>query len=109
MLLPMMAPHEMLSLDFDWFYRRWIPKLLMGLSKYVYWFFEQFEQIYDHSVLICRFILRHPMKIFSNLHELKELDDEGAGTFEGEVPVGAFMQIFLIFCIIAFLVILILE
>lgn len=109
MLLPMMAPHDMLSLDFDWFYRRWIPRLLMGLSKYVYWFFEQFEQIYDHSVLICRFILRHPMKIFSNLHELKELDDEGEGTFEGEVPVGAFMQIFLIFCIIAFLVILILE
>lgn len=110
MLLPMMAPHDALSLDFDWFYRKWIPKLLGGLSRQVYRVFSRFEQIYDHSEILCRYILRHPLKIFSNLHELKEMkEEEGEGSFEGEMPVGAFMQTFLIFCIIAFLVILILE
>lgn len=110
MLLPMMAPHDALSLDFDWFYRRWIPKALSGLSRLVYWVFCRFEQIYDRSEMICRYILRHPLKIFSNLHELKEMEEEEeTGSFEGDMPVGAFMQTFLIFCIIAFLVILVLE
>lgn len=110
MLLPMMAPHDMLSLDFDWFYRRLIPKALTWLSRQVYWFFSRFEQVYDSSVLLCRYILRHPLKVFSNIHELKDMqEDEGQGSFEGEMPVGAFMQTFLVFCIIAFLVILVLE
>ncbi len=109
-LLPMMAPHDMLSLDFDWFYRRLIPKMLTWLSARVYNFFGRFEQIYDNAVIVCRYILRYGFRVFGNIHELKDMrQDQERTAFEGEMPVGAFMGTFLVFCIIAFFVILILE
>ncbi|MGC2872019.1 proton-conducting transporter membrane subunit [Ihubacter sp. mB4P-1] len=110
MLLPMMAPHDMLSLDFDWAYRRLIPKALVWLSKLICRVFDCSQVFFDRTVLVCRHVALHPLRALSNVQDLKDMkENEDAGAFEGEMPVGIFMLTFLSFCIVAFLVIAILE
>ncbi|MGN0659943.1 MAG: proton-conducting transporter membrane subunit [Emergencia sp.] len=111
MLLERMAPHDLQTLDFDWFYRRPLPKLLMMLSQLVYRIFARFEKTYESFTALCAHFAKHPASMFSRIHEMAETPDEEKDDvlFEGEMPVGAFMQTFIAFCVIAFLIVLVME
>lgn len=101
-----MEPHDVITLDFDWIYRNTMVDFLSGLSQWVYRIFARFEQTYYNFERIIKTILRNPSKVFSGL----ELDEENVEEhFEEQRPVGEFMQTFIVFCVIAFLVLLILE
>ena len=96
----------MITLDFDWIYRITLVEFLSGLSKWVYRIFSRFEHTYYNFERIIKTILRNPSKVFSGL----ELDEANAEEyFEEQRPVGEFMQTFIVFCVIAFLVLLIIE
>lgn len=101
-----MEPHDVITLDFDWIYRVTLVDLLSGLSKWVYRIFARFEHTYYSFERIIKTILRNPSKVFSGL-ELDEANVEEH--FEEQRPVGEFMQTFIVFCVIAFLVLLIIE
>ena len=101
-----MEPHDVITLDFDWIYRITLVEFLSGLSKWVYRIFSRFEHTYYNFERIIKTILRNPSKVFSGL----ELDEANAEEyFEEQRPVGEFMQTFIVFCVIAFLVLLIIE
>lgn len=106
-----MQPHDVITLDFDWFYRRPFVRLLMGFSALVHRFFVRADKAFSRYTAMIKYIIKHPTGIFRDVGTLAEKlaqeDEEGA--FEGDMPVGAFMQIFVVFCIVAFVLILILE
>lgn len=101
-----MEPHDVITLDFDWIYRNTLVEFLTGLSKWVYRIFARFEQTYYNFERIIKMILRNPSKVFSGLELDESLAEEN---FEEQRPVGEFMQTFIVFCVIAFLVLLIIE
>lgn len=106
-----MEPHDVITLDVDWIYRRPFVQLLMWCSHLVHAFFVRADKGFSHYTAVVKYIIKHPAGLFRDIGALKgelmEEDEEGA--FEGDMPVGAFMQIFIVFCIVAFIVILILE
>ncbi len=113
LFLPKMAPHDRITLDFDWFYRRWLVAGISSLSLSVNGLFGFFEQHWNRFTYMTGQIIKQPGRLFErgNL-PVAESDDEtegDAGAFEGDMPVGAFMQVFIIFCIVAFIVIMVLE
>ena len=83
----------------------------MWCSNLVHAFFVRADKGFSHYTAVVKYIIKHPAGLFRDIGALKgelmEEDEEGA--FEGDMPVGAFMQIFIVFCIVAFIVILILE
>lgn len=104
--LKRMEPHDVITLDFDWIYRNTLPELLTGISNQVYKLFSRFEESYYSFEKIIKTILRNPSKVFNGL----EFDEENVEEhFEEQRPVGEFMQTFIVFCVIAFLVLLIIE
>ena len=114
-LLPKMAPHDTLTLDFDWFYRKWLAAALTFLSRSVYLVFGFFEIRWNHFMHMIGRIIRQPSRLFDGsfrqTHEKsrdEEMEDD-TGAFEGDMPVGRFMQIFVVFCVVAFVVIMVLE
>jgi len=109
-----MAPHDTITLDTDWVYRRWIPNMLTWLSEHVYDFFGRMERIFAECGANITFMVKHPSKVFTETESFAEMrekyeDEPDEGFFEGDLPVGVFMQVFIIFCIVAFLVVLMVE
>lgn len=102
-----MEPHNGLSIDFDWFYRKPMVIILMWLSSIVFRFFNRFDRTYKTFYDRIRLMLNNPGKVFSRIAVIKE--EEVDGEIEEERPVGEFMQTFIIFCIIAFFILLIIE
>lgn len=118
LLLPKMVPHDRISLDFDWIYRKWFAPLLTGLSDLV-------TVVFSSTQIVCsRFfsagweLLKNPAKGRRKTGERAENEkrtetggdeEPEEGWFEGNMPVGAFMQVFVVFCVIVFIVIMILE
>ena len=101
-----MEPHDVITLDFDWIYRIPLMDFIVGVSQWVNRIFARFEHTYYSFEKIIKTILRNPSKVFGAL----ELDDENVEEhFEEQRPVGEFMQTFIVFCVIAFLVLLIIE
>lgn len=87
LLLPKMAPHDLLSLDFDWVYRKGLGPLLRGLSCSI-------------------------NKVFARFQWSPGSDEKGqrkVGAFEGDIPVGTLMQVFVVFCVVTFVLIILLE
>ena len=109
-----MAPHDTITLDADWFYRRWIPSMLNWIFEHVYDFFGRMEKIFEECGANITFMVKHPSKVFTEVESFAEMrekyeNEPDEGLFEGDLPVGVFMQVFVIFCIVAFLVVLIVE
>ena len=114
LLIKRMAPHDTINLDTDWFYRRWVPNLLTNLSENVHRLFERMERIFAECGANVRFLVKHPSKVFTEEASFSEMrrkyeNEPDEGLFEGNVPVGMFMQVFIIFCIVAFLIVLMVE
>ncbi len=114
LFLPKMAPHDRITLDFDWFYRRWLAEGLTKLSLSVNGLFGFFEQHWNRFTYMTGQIIKQPARLFERgtVLPVAESDDEAegdTGAFEGDMPVGAFMQVFVIFCVVAFLLIMALE
>lgn len=98
--LKKMAPHDMLTLDFDWFYRRPLASAVFSLSKLVHRIFSAIEDSRGHFLQGSKVLLRRLGRIFFRIEHIHE---------EENMPVGSFMQVFLIFCVIAFLIVLIIR
>lgn len=114
MFIKRMAPHDTITLDTDWFYRKWVPNMLTWISVNVHSFFGRMEKFFAECGANITFMIKHPSKVFTEeetLFELREKyeNDPDEGFFEGDLPVGIFMQVFIIFCIVAFLVVLMVE
>lgn len=110
--LKKMAPHDVITLDFDWLYRRGLAPLLTLLSRSVHGTFCWCERVWNRILAMIGYIIKNPsIKSLSRLTKItaEDYDTGEEGTFEGDVPVGAFMQIFVVFCVVAFIVIIILE
>lgn len=108
--LKKMAPHEKISLDFDWLYRRALAPFLKGLSKGVDSVFSTAMKVGDDFLSLIKYVLKNPGRnLFSAARTEERKAEDSTGRFEGDMPVGTFMQIFIVFCVIAFVVIMILE
>lgn len=118
LLLPKMAPHDRISLDFDWIYRKWFAPLLTGLSDLVTGVFSSTQIVCSRFFSAGWELLKNPAKGRRKTGERAENEkrtetggdeEPEEGWFEGNMPVGAFMQVFVVFCVIVFIVIMILE
>ena len=96
-----MAPHDRLTLDFDWFYRRPLSFAVFGLSRLTAGAFSRVEQSAENFVRVVKLLPNSPGKVFSSFRRWQKEEDN--------MPVGEFMQTFILFCIIAFIFILIIE
>ena len=97
-----MAPHDMISLDFDWFYRKPLAFVIFGFSKLVNRFFGKWADYYGRVVKLVQTAMNNPGKVFTRAVSLREDDEDGE--VEDERPVGEFMLVFVAFMAIAFLV-----
>ena len=94
-LIKKMAPHDELSLDFDWFYRKAVPLVLFELSKDVHQVFAVCERIANQGTDFIKRLLNDPGQVLYNAtHWHKD---------EEEMPIGNFIWVFLIFCLVAFI------
>lgn len=100
LLIKKMAPHDMLTLDFDWVWRKPAADAVFGLSRMVYRIFAGFEGSMSRFALVFKVLLHKPGRLFYRINHMDE---------EERMPVGSFMQVFVIFCVIAFLVIILIE
>lgn len=85
-----MAPHDQLSLDFDWFYRRPIAFVVFGFSRLVHGFFTGANDTVMVAFGHMKAALNTPWDKFSWYNKP---DEEN-------MPIGVFMMIFLAFCIV---------
>ena len=93
-LIKKMAPHDNLSLDFDWFYRKPFAAVVFGLSKAVHGIFVYCENAVNKVTETIKLLLNDPAQVLYNAtHWHKD---------EEEVPIGNFIWIFLLFCVVAF-------
>lgn len=94
LLIRKMAPHDNLSLDFDWIYRKPLAYAVFGLSKRIHSVFVCCEKMAGGVTDIIKRLLNDPAQVLYNAtHWHKD---------EEEVPIGNFVWIFLLFCIVAF-------
>lgn len=91
-----MAPHDMMTLDFDWFYRRPLAYVIFGFSRLVNRVFGIFASGAEWFGISMK----------SMLFGSENVKDEMGEDF---TPVGRFLQIFEGFCIIGFFVLFALE
>ncbi len=96
-----MFPHDQLTLDFDWFYRKPLAKAVERLSVLVVKTFQRFEISAENFVWAAKVLPNSPAQILRAFEKWHREEDN--------MPVGQFMQMFIIFCIIAFVFILIIE
>lgn len=97
LLIKKMAPHDDLTLDFDWFYRKPLAHLIFGLSKRIHGFYVYCDEMVNALTKTMKSLLNNPAEVLYNAtHWHKE---------EEHLPVGNFMWVFLFFCLIAFLVV----
>lgn len=102
-----MVPHEGVTLDIDLIYRKPLARLLGWISSGVHRFFDQMDKRYvSFSDYICT-MLNNPGKIFSRIEEI--IDDDSAGETYEEHPIGELVQTIIIFCVIAFLIFIIID
>ena len=93
-LIQKMAPHDELSLDFDWIYRKAVPFILFELSKDIHQAFAAGERIVNGWTEVVKLLLNDPGQVLYNAtHWHKD---------EEEMPIGNFIWVFLIFCLVAF-------
>ncbi len=95
MLLKKMAPHDYLSLDFDWIYRKPLANMVFGLSRGIHDFFGVCEEMAGEVTKNVKLLLNHPGEVLYHATHLHK-DEE-------EMPVGNFMWVFLIFSLAAFI------
>lgn len=96
LLIKKMAPHDDLTLDFDWFYRKPLAELIFSFSKGVHEFYLYCEEAANEVTKTIKMVLNDPAEVLYNAtHWHKE---------EEHLPVGSFMWVFLFFCLIAFFV-----
>ena len=95
LLLKKMAPHDQLSLDVDWIYRKAVPLVLFELSKDVHQIFVSCEKGANRCAELTKMLLNDPAQVLYNAtHWHKD---------EEEMPIGNFIWVFLIFCLVAFI------
>ncbi len=94
MLLPKMAPHDYLTLDFDWIYRKPLATVVFGLSAGVHKFFCTCESAVNELTDSIKLLLNDPEQVLYNMTHWHR-DEE-------HMTVGSFMWILIIFCLIAF-------
>ncbi|MBR3786159.1 MAG: Na(+)/H(+) antiporter subunit D [Firmicutes bacterium] len=95
MLIRKMAPHDYLSLDFDWIYRKPLAHIFSELSKDVHQIFVVCQDAANEVTKNIKLLLNDPAQLLYNATHWHR-DEE-------EMPVGNFIWVFLIFCLIAFL------
>ncbi len=94
LLIQKMAPHDNLSLDFDWIYRKPLAGVVFGLSKNIHGIFVHCEKAANKVTETTKLLLNDPAQVLYNAtHWHKD---------EEEVPIGNFIWIFLLFCVVAF-------
>lgn len=94
LLIKKMAPHDYLSLDFDWIYRKPLAAVVFRLSKSIHDAFVHCEGTANRVTETVKHLLNDPARVLYNAtHWHKD---------EEELPIGIFIWIFLIFCVVAF-------
>lgn len=96
LLLKKMAPHDYLTLDFDWFYRKPLEGLIFGFSQGIHGFFAYCEKAANEVTETVKLLLNDPAEV---LYNATRWDKE-----EEQLPIGSFMWVFIVFCLIAFIV-----
>lgn len=96
-----MTPHDKITIDFDWIYRRPLCRMVFGISRWVNRKFEAAMDIAENSVFIIKVMLNTPSQIFNKVAERHKNEEEE--------PISEFMQIFIVFCMITFIIALLLE
>ena len=94
-LIRKMAPHDELSLDFDWIYRKAVPFVLFELSKDIHQAFVGAERIVNGWTEVVKLLLNDPGQVLYNATHWHKDEDE--------MPIGNFIWVFLIFCLVAFI------
>ncbi len=94
LLIKKMAPHDYLSLDFDWFYRKPLADVVFGLSKGIHHVFVICQNTANEVTETVKLLLNDPAQVLYNAtHWHKD---------EEEMPIGNFVWVFLLFCVVAF-------
>lgn len=97
LLLKKMAPHDYLTLDFDWIYRKPLAWVIFGFSKGIHETFVYCEKAANEVTDTVKLVLNHPGEVLYNAtHWHKE---------EEHLPIGSFMWVFIAFCLVAFFVV----
>ncbi len=96
LLLKKMAPHDYLTLDFDWIYRKPLANLVFGFSKGIHDVFVYCEKAANEVTETVKLVLNDPAEVLYNATRWHK-DEE-------HMPIGSFMWVFLAFCLIAFFV-----
>ena len=89
-LRKIMAPHDMVSLDFDWFYRKPLAKVVFGISKVLHEFFKGWDVNVMRAVGGVKAVLAYNRP----KHRQEEF-----------MPVGVFMVGIIVVCVICALAI----
>lgn len=94
-MISKMAPHDMLTVDFDWFYRRPLAGLVFGISRAVCHFFDNFAERGSRLGAVVHQFFSYPKFFFDMITEKED---------EETTPIGSFMVIFFAFCIIGLMI-----
>lgn len=104
LLVKKMKPHDLITLDFDWIYRKPLTYSVIKLSKIVYAIFGRGMALYDKTILKIRILMNNPGKILKSVPLLREDDEDGE--MENERPLSEHMSLFIAFLILAFVIVL---
>lgn len=98
MYIKKMKPHDEITLDFDWFYRKPLPKFIYALSKYIIMIYNGIDKVLLRGIRFFGLRLSDPYQWTDNPNVSFENEDRTIGSLIGIIfiLIGLLYFVFLI-------------